>query len=136
MNMKTLKAGCVLIDKENQKAGLIYRDKQDDYTFPKGHLEPGETLVECAIRETAEETKRDCVVTSTEPLAINHYNIGEEQVEVYYYLAYDIGKSDNTSEDTHKTFFIPYDEVYDKLSYPSLKKVWNSVKDKVKEYFE
>ena len=56
--MKVEKAGCILINKENNKIGLIYRQKQKDYSFPKGHRESEESLIECAIRETAEETKK------------------------------------------------------------------------------
>ena len=41
--MSTLKAGVVLLNLKNHKVGLIYREKQNDYTFPKGHLEKGET---------------------------------------------------------------------------------------------
>ena len=37
---------------------FIYRKKQEDYSFPKGHMEKGETIKETAIRETEEETKR------------------------------------------------------------------------------
>ena len=48
--MKVEKAGCILIDIKNKKIGLIYRKKQNDYSFPKGHREDGETLAECAIR--------------------------------------------------------------------------------------
>lgn len=56
--MITKKAGCFLINKETKEIALIYRQKQNDYSFPKGHVEKGETLEETAIRETAEETKR------------------------------------------------------------------------------
>ena len=42
---ETLKAGCILINTETKKIGLIYRDVHDDYEFPKGHLEKNETLV-------------------------------------------------------------------------------------------
>ena len=57
--MKTIKAGCFLIDKENKMIALIHREKQNDYSFPKGHVEQGEDIKSAAIRETAEETKRD-----------------------------------------------------------------------------
>ena len=50
---------------------------------------------------------------------------------MYYYLAKDNGPSDNKSEDTHPTVWVPYEEVYDKLTYPSLKVVWESVKNKI-----
>ena len=59
----------------------------------------------------------------------------KKNVEMYYYLAKDIGPSNNTSTDTHPTIWIPFNEVYDKLTYPSLKTVWTNVKDKVESYF-
>ena len=35
---------------------LIHRTKYGDWTFPKGKLEPGEHVLEAAVREVAEET--------------------------------------------------------------------------------
>ncbi len=35
---------------------LVHRPRYDDWSFPKGKVEPGETLPECAVREAAEET--------------------------------------------------------------------------------
>jgi len=134
---KVKKAGCILINTKDKTIALVYRQKQMDYSFPKGHLEDGESLEECAIRETAEETKRDSLLLEKDPIYIETYvTPSGEDVEMYYFLSKDVGPSDNDCDDTHPTFWIPFDEVYDKLSYPSLKEVWNSVKDKVLSYFE
>ena len=133
---KVKKAGCILLDLENKTIALVYREKQNDYSFPKGHLEDGESLVACAIRETAEETKFDCEVLEEEPVYIETYiTPGGEDVEMYYFISKYIGSSNNNSDDTHPTLWIPYEDVYETLSYDSLKKVWNIVKDKVKYYF-
>ena len=35
---------------------LLIRDSYDNWGFPKGHLEDGESPAEAAVRETAEET--------------------------------------------------------------------------------
>ncbi|PYP41662.1 MAG: hypothetical protein DMD43_05675 [Gemmatimonadetes bacterium] len=35
---------------------LLIRDSYDNWGFPKGHLEEGESPAEAAMRETAEET--------------------------------------------------------------------------------
>ena len=133
---KVKKAGCIFVNLENHTIALVLR-KKDEYSFPKGHLEDNESLVECAVRETEEETKRSCVLLENEPVYVEEYvTPSGEDVIMYYYLAKDNGSSDNSSLDTHPTFWVPFDEVYDKLSYPSLKKVWNSVKYKVLKYFE
>ena len=63
-----LKAGTILINKD--KIGLIYRDFNNDYTFPKGHVEEGESFLECAIRETNEETKREVKILLEDELYI------------------------------------------------------------------
>ena len=51
------KAGCVLLSKDTKRIGLIYRPGRRDYSCPKGHVEEGESLRKCALRETEEETK-------------------------------------------------------------------------------
>ncbi len=134
---KVKKAGCILLNPENKSIALVFRENKQDYSFPKGHLESGETLVECAIRETAEETKFDCELLEEDPIYFETYITPKgEDVEMYYYISKYTGLSDNNSEDTHPTFWVPFDEVYDKLSYDSLKNVWNNVKDKVQYYFD
>ncbi len=35
---------------------LIHRPKYDDWSFPKGKLDPGETSISAAVREIHEET--------------------------------------------------------------------------------
>lgn len=130
--MKVKKAGCILLNLETKKIGLIYREKQNDYSFPKGHMEKGETLIECAIRETEEETKRKVKLYSEEVIAIDHYvDSMNDEVEMYYYIGIDDGISDNDSTDTHDLMWVDYDDVLNVLTYDSLKKTWNVVKDTV-----
>jgi 8-oxo-dGTP pyrophosphatase MutT (NUDIX family) len=95
------KAGCILLDIRNKKVGLIYRENLKDFSFPKGHLEKGETLEECAIRETAEETKRDCeIVKSIKPYIEEYISSAGENSQCYMYVAIDKGLSANTSTET------------------------------------
>lgn len=42
------------------EVALVHRPHREDWTFPKGKVDPGETLEDCARREVAEETGFDC----------------------------------------------------------------------------
>jgi 8-oxo-dGTP diphosphatase len=41
---------------------LIHRPRRDDWTFPKGKLEAGESDEACALREVEEETALRCAL--------------------------------------------------------------------------
>ncbi len=43
-------------DSADLQVGIIHRPKYDDWSFPKGKLEPGEHVLRAAVREVAEET--------------------------------------------------------------------------------
>ena len=129
------KGGTILINKHS--IGLIYRDNHNDISFPKGHLEKNESLLECAIRETNEETKREVTVLINEPIYIEYYiNKKGEKCVCYYYLVKDNGSSNNTSEDTHDLIWTDFVEVESKLTHKSLINMWNKIKDRVEEYLE
>ena len=130
--MATLKAGTILVNLENKKIGLIYRKDKIGYEFPKGHLEEGETLEECAIRETEEETGRKNHILE-ELETVNYVTSKGEDVELHFYIAIDDGKTDKNivEEDKEENIWVEIAEVENKLTFNNLKRVWNNSKEKV-----
>ena len=134
--METIKAGCYLVDVKNKKIALVYREKRNDWSFPKGHKEEGETIEACAVRETAEETKRVAqIVPEIEPVVERYQTPAGEKCVCYMFVAIDKGHSDNDSWDTHDTYFIDVDKVEEKLTYEDLKQSWKGILPKIKKLF-
>ena len=47
--------GCICISQDN-KIALVKGSLSGKWSFPKGHMEPGDTAQSCALRELREET--------------------------------------------------------------------------------
>jgi 8-oxo-dGTP pyrophosphatase MutT (NUDIX family) len=58
--------GLVIRQSESQgiEIAIVHRPIREDWSFPKGKVEPKETLTECALREVQEETGLDCRIVS------------------------------------------------------------------------
>lgn len=54
---------------------VVHRPRYDDWTFPKGKAEPGETDEDCALREVREETGLRCILE--DELAATHHLVGD-----------------------------------------------------------
>jgi 8-oxo-dGTP diphosphatase len=46
------------------EVALVHRPGRDDWTLPKGKLDPGESYEQCALREVLEETGYGCQLLS------------------------------------------------------------------------
>lgn len=64
---------------------LIHRPRYDDWSWPKGKLDPGETLRECAVREVAEETGKPIILGI--PLPMLRYKTPEGRFKRVHYWA-------------------------------------------------
>ena len=58
---EVLAAGGVLV-REGPEIAVIHRPKYDDWTLPKGKLDPGEGFEQAALREVEEETGMRCTL--------------------------------------------------------------------------
>ncbi|MET8574507.1 NUDIX hydrolase [Streptomyces sp. NPDC005012] len=80
-------AGCVLYRRTpgGLEVCLVHRPKYDDWSFPKGKLDPGESAEEAAVREVAEETGHRVRLGPRLPTV--HYTVGGRPKRVDYWAA-------------------------------------------------
>ncbi len=65
-------AGGVIVDDDGTVL-VVHRPRYDDWSLPKGHLEPGESFEDAALREVLEETGLRCALGEELPSA--HYEV-------------------------------------------------------------
>lgn len=82
-----LAAGAVVwrVRKRTVEVLLIHRPRYDDWSWPKGKLDPGETLPACAVREMAEETGVQVVLGR--PLPLVSYRLASGATKECHYWA-------------------------------------------------
>ncbi len=134
--MVTKKGGCFLIDKHTKKVALVKRVIPNDYSFPTGHMENGEDIKACAVRETIEETGKEIRLLDDNPIFINKYTtLKGEDVEAYMYLAESLGdyKGIIAEEDREVCEWFEIDKIEEMLSYDDLKEMWKSIKKRIIE---
>lgn len=88
---------------------LVHRPRYDDWSFPKGKLDPGELVPSCAIREVREETGLD--VRLGVPLSSQRYPLDQRSTggngrhkRVHYWAARVVGDDDVAG-------YLPNDEI-------------------------
>ncbi|MEE6281911.1 NUDIX hydrolase [Georgenia sp. MJ170] len=85
----TLAAGALvwrINSKKKLEVLLVHRPAYDDWSWPKGKVDPGESLAACAIREIAEETGVEVILG--QPLSkVSYRNGGGRRKEAHYWAA-------------------------------------------------
>ncbi|WP_345498202.1 NUDIX hydrolase [Nocardia callitridis] len=115
-------AGAVLWRRDPRSGALeialVHRPKYQDWSLPKGKLDPGETPVLAAVREVAEETGISCVLGRY--LGHVTYPVpGHRKLKrVDYWAAQADGGDFVANDEVDVLTWHPLDQVMDQLSYP------------------
>ena len=69
------------------EVAIVHRPHREDWTFPKGKLEPGETFAECALREVFEETGFTCRLEEYVGTAEYTHRKGRPKIVAYWLMS-------------------------------------------------
>jgi 8-oxo-dGTP diphosphatase len=95
---------------------LVHRPKYDDWTFPKGKLDDGETHEEAALREVEEETGYRCKL-GDELVSTSYTDAkGRPKLVRYWEMRVDGGEF-RVNDEVDAIRWVPMDEVTKRLSY-------------------
>lgn len=108
---------------------VLVREKNGSYGLPKGHVEPGETLAQTALREVREETGVIATLHGQEPVMVDEYPIaGGDVKRVSWFIArYDhqIPSADRTQ--VLGVLVLPVEAALKTLTYGSTREILRKV---------
>jgi 8-oxo-dGTP pyrophosphatase MutT (NUDIX family) len=95
---------------------LIHRPRHNDWTFPKGKIESGETDEACALREVEEETGLRCEFESELPPTAHITGKGRLK-EVRYWLMRPVGGEASPHNEVDAVRWVPLARAAKMLTY-------------------
>jgi 8-oxo-(d)GTP phosphatase len=100
---------------------LVHRPRYDDWSFPKGKLDPGEHVLTAAVREAAEET--GLTIRLGLPLPTQEYDVSGVAKRVYYWAARPANRHEDVrnyvpNKEVDRVTWFPLEQARSKLTYP------------------
>lgn len=113
-------AGAVVTRKGGQVL-LVHRPRYDDWSFPKGKLDPDEHVTTAAVREVAEETGLD--IRLGPALSTQRYDTGRGRMKSVNYWVGRVQGDDDVSgyainDEIDEVAWVPWAEAMSRLTYP------------------
>lgn len=102
--------------KGSLKVLLVHRDRYDDWSLPKGKLEPGETHRHAALREVEEETGLHCKMGQELP-EVRYEDRKGRPKRVRYWSMEPVGGSFEPNDEVDEVRWLALDEADGTLSY-------------------
>ena len=133
--MKEKSCGAIVYKKENGELKfLLVHQNNNNYSFPKGHMEENETELETALREIKEETNLDVEIDTDFRHQVT-YLVESRNVmkDTVYFLA--TPKTDDLKPQEGEILncgWYSYEETNKNLNYPDLKEILENAYDYLK----
>jgi 8-oxo-dGTP diphosphatase len=107
-------AGGVVV--RDGQVALVHRPRYDDWTLPKGKLDPGESFEQAALREVAEETGLRARLVRELPTTTYEVK-GRPKIVRYWLMEIDDDAPFVANDETDELRWVPLDEALQLLTY-------------------
>ena len=103
---------------------LVTKDFHNNYGFPKGHIEEGETEIEAATREIKEEVGLDVTIDEDFRHELNYVMPnGIDKKSIYYLASYKDQTPVKQEEEVQEILLLNYEEAIKTLTFENMKDV-------------
>jgi 8-oxo-dGTP pyrophosphatase MutT (NUDIX family) len=103
------------------EVAIIHRPRYDDWSLPKGKVDPGETEPVTAVREVAEETGHDSCLGRR--LAAVSYPVEQGLKKVRYWAARSTGGEFTPNDEVDELKWLPASQAMKELGYADDRKI-------------
>ena len=102
------------------------------WSFPKGHVEPGETLLQAALRETREETGIEAALLEDYPLPVPSAREDDRRTVWFYPARYVKGKVRAQPGEVSEAVWVKSSDAAEKITFEPdgavFRKAWETIK--------
>lgn len=115
---------------------LVQSQKTDEWTFPKGHPEAGETEIQSALRELREETGITCIELITGVSYTDQYSFDRDGQKIDKTVKFFVGKVTDSKvtiqeKEISNYRWATYEEALTTISFEEPKKILKDVVSKI-----
>lgn len=113
--------GCIVIDGRNV---LLVKQTKGHWSFPKGHMEEGESEIQTAVREVREETNVDAIPDETKRYVEEYLMDNGNMKQVIYFVSKQASSNIKAQEsEIAEIAWLPFEKALETITYDNTREL-------------
>ena len=118
MSSDEIRAAGGVVVRDDGRIAIVHRPRYDDWSLPKGKLDPGETFEEAALREVWEETGMRCALGDELDPVRYRDNKGRPKIVRYWLMHVEDDPGFVPNDEVDELRWVTPGEAAEQLTYP------------------